>query len=509
MRIAIGHLAASVSLALCAQAMAQSSLEAAAGHEQLDWIEVSGEGFVKSSSGEPWIPHGYNYTTNNAGDDQRLIEEIWETEWPTVASDFREMAEREANLVRYHLQLGTYMTGPATTDEAALDRLEVLAQLAEENGLYLMLVGLGGYRVSAEPEWYAALDEQGRWDVQAMFWRAVAERMAKYPSVMSYDLINEPVAVGGNSREADWWTGELDGLSFVQRINLDGGGRSENEVAETWTRKMIDAIRSADTRHPITIGALPFPGYAFGPENAGRLLDFTSPHFYPNSDGKSVPQAVAEQLLLARAFAAAGKPVLVGETYPLQIGERGFEYFVRGAKQYATGFVSHYFGRTEPEHDPENLVQSVQLRALEQWVRLGPVLKQPAPGHIPLYRYAGPWDDRYDTREDAAGFGYAPSEELGALMSYQDGQGRALCEGVDADSGRYALYADCSLPDGVAFTRTLGWMPPAGETTSPVFRYSNGSADVFTRTRNDDAYAFRGFSYLGELGQFYAPSPPN
>jgi hypothetical protein len=415
------------------------------------------------------------------------------------------MADREANLVRLNLQLPAYVNDRTTMNGDALDRLEQVARLAEEEGIYLMIVGLGGYRESLEPAWYEALNEQDRWDVQAMFWRAVAERMAPYASVMSYDLVNEPVVVAGRDRETEWWTGELGGERFIQRINLEGNGRAAVEIAEAWTRKMIAAIRSVDERHLITIGNLSFPSSAFGPEHAGRLLDFASPHIYPNSEGKTIPEAVGEALELTAAFAAGGKPVLVGETYPLTISQAGLEYYVRAAKEHAVGFVSHYFGRTEPEHDRTNLVQSVQLSSLEQWIRLGPMLKRASPDRVPLHRFAGPWDHRYDTDQDAEGFGYEHAESLGELMSFQDGTGTALCEGVDETSGRYSLYAGCMLPEGVEFVRILGWMPPPAPSTSAVFRYRKESGELFTRIRDDAQYEFRGYSYAGELGRFYAP----
>lgn len=214
--------------------------------------------------------------------------------------------------------------------------------------------------------------------------RAVAERMAGYASVMAYDLVNESVAVGGDDRESEWWTGELDGLRYVQRINLRGNGRSQDEIAEAWTRKMIGAIREADTRHLITLGNLSDPDNAFGPDKAGQLLDFASPHIYPDSNGKSIAEAVDEAIAIAEAFAAAGKPVIVTETYTLTINETGLESFVRGARGSVAGFASHYFGLTESEHDETDFLESLHLAALRQWIRLGPVLKQAAPPRVPL-----------------------------------------------------------------------------------------------------------------------------
>lgn len=47
---------------------------------------AAGTAFIQSESRRPWIPFGYNYITSNRSDQQRLIEEIREGEWDTVAS---------------------------------------------------------------------------------------------------------------------------------------------------------------------------------------------------------------------------------------------------------------------------------------------------------------------------------------------------------------------------------------------------------------------------------------
>jgi hypothetical protein len=69
----------------------------------LDWIKVSTNkhGFVYASSGRPFIPWGFNYDRDYKS---RLLEDYWETEWPTVVEHFRQMKQLGANVVRVHLQ---------------------------------------------------------------------------------------------------------------------------------------------------------------------------------------------------------------------------------------------------------------------------------------------------------------------------------------------------------------------------------------------------------------------
>jgi branched-chain amino acid transport system permease protein len=80
------------------------------------------------------------------------------------------MRKLGANVVRIHLQFGTYMKEPDAFDEAALGRLRKMLDLAQETGLYLDLTGLSCYHLDHIPAWYDALDEKERWDVQARWW---------------------------------------------------------------------------------------------------------------------------------------------------------------------------------------------------------------------------------------------------------------------------------------------------------------------------------------------------
>src|SRR5262249_10395438 len=174
--------------------LAGTLLPAQAG--DLPWVAVSKDrrGFVLEPSGKPFVPWGFNYDHDEKG---RLLEDYWETEWEKVERDFRAMKALGANVVRIHLQLGKFLDGPGRPNEKALDRLAKQLPPAEEVGLYLDLTGLGCYHKADVPAWYDKLSEQGRWDVQAHFWRAVAARCADSHAVFCYDLMNEPVVPGG------------------------------------------------------------------------------------------------------------------------------------------------------------------------------------------------------------------------------------------------------------------------------------------------------------------------
>jgi len=177
-----------------------------------------GTHFVRAQSGAKFVAWGFNYDHDASG---RLLEDYWSGEWPAVVEDFKEMKALGANVVRIHLQVARFMKAPEKPDEASLRQLARLLKLAEENGLYLDITGLGCYHKQDVPEWYDAMGEAERWDVQALFWEAVAKTCAESPAVFCYDLMNEPILPGAGKKETAWLAGAFAGKHFVQRITLD------------------------------------------------------------------------------------------------------------------------------------------------------------------------------------------------------------------------------------------------------------------------------------------------
>ena len=197
-----------------------------------------------------------------------------------------------ANVVRLHLQVGTYMTSPREVDRGELGRLRKILDLAEEVGLYLDLTGLGCYHLDAIPAWFGKLPEDERWQVQARFWEAVAKTCAGHPAVFCYDLMNEPVIGEAKKGAHPWLLGELEGFYFVQRISNHPGDRSREEIAAAWVEKLVSAIRKHDREHLVTVGvipwALPFPG--------------AKPLFYAPDATRDLRPRPAEGALRARRY---------------------------------------------------------------------------------------------------------------------------------------------------------------------------------------------------------------
>ncbi len=318
-----------------------SQLSGRSTNESLSQISVSDDKsrFV-DEQGRTFRVWGVNYDHDDAG---ALIEDYWESDWPRVESDFAEIKGLGANVVRVHLQVAKFMSSPTEPNSAALKKLGELTQLAERSGLYLDITGLGCYHKADVPPWYDALDEAARWEVQAVFWRAVAETCRSSPAVFCFDLMNEPILPGAKA-ESEWLTGELAGKHFVQRITLDLKGRTREEVAEVWVKKMCDAIRGAGAKQMITVGVIPwshvFPGAKpifYAPRVHGPL-DFVSVHFYPKA-------GEVQKALDALEVYKIGKPVVIEELFPLACSiEEAAEFIERSE---ASGVVSFLLGQDD------------------------------------------------------------------------------------------------------------------------------------------------------------------
>ncbi len=323
------------------------SLNAKAFTQSLPRITLSSDKthFVEEATLKPFSPWGFNYL----GQMDHLAEEDWHTPegWQQVEQDFQEMKQLGANVVRWHLQVPTYLSAPDQVKPEQLARLTQLLDLAETTGLYLDLTGLNCFRLKNSPDWYDTLSEAERWSAQAFFWESIAQTCADRPVVFCYDLMNEPVIVPPKPEEHPWLTGELGGFHFVQRLTQDLDGRDQKQIAHDWSTRQVSAIRKHDTKTLTTVGVIP---WAFVWPKAESVFysqdhpfDFVSIHVYPKSGN-------LEQELAALKTYQIGRPLLIEETFPLACNMAEFKQFLNEANPQVNGWISHYFGSTPQEH---------------------------------------------------------------------------------------------------------------------------------------------------------------
>ncbi|MEZ6109824.1 MAG: cellulase family glycosylhydrolase [Pirellulaceae bacterium] len=329
----------------------------------LEWIRVSDDGmhFVGRDSGRKVVLWGANYDHDDAG---QLLEDYWHEHWETVVQDFQEMKALNLNVVRIHLQLAKFMDAADRPNMRNLQQLQRLVAMAEKTGLYLDVTGLGCYHKQDVPQWYDDLAEADRWNVQARFWREVANVCKTSPAVFCYDLMNEPI-LPGKKPETEWLAGELGGKHFVQCISLDLAGRTRTEVAQAWVKQMTSAIRQVDQDHLVTVGVIPwahvFKGAKplfYSPE-VGEPLDFVSVHFYPKKD------AVADALT-ALAVYDVGKPIVIEEIFPLHCGLEEADEFIKSSAKFTDGWISFYWGKTIDESEQQG---DLKAAIIAKWLR--------------------------------------------------------------------------------------------------------------------------------------------
>jgi hypothetical protein len=257
-----------------------------------------------------------------------------------VKREFAEMQAAGTTVARIHPELPRILTGPNNADPQALDQLRKLLQIAEKSGIHLKITGLACYKINDRAAWYDSLDEQKRWKTQAFYWETIAQICAESPAVFAYDLVNEPAAAG--KLVDGWYTGRMGDVEFCQRLTLEPGDRTGDVIFREWTKQMVAAIHKYDQAHLVTMGMLPFPGTY---KAAAEHLDFVSPHLYPKT-GK-----VDDELRLLQKF-DWGKPIVIGETFPLNCSVEDERDFLLKSREFAHGWIGHW-----PDESPAELVE--------------------------------------------------------------------------------------------------------------------------------------------------------
>lgn len=333
------------------------------GARAMDRVRVSPDGrnFELTPSGVKFVPWGLNYDHDR---DHRLLEEYWDNEWPMIEADFAEIKAYGANVVRVHPEISVFMLAPDKPNPHALAQFARLLKLAEKHELYLDITGASCYREKDVPAWYDALSEEARWDAQAVHWESLAKVCANSPAVFCYDLMNEPVVPAPGEKAKSWYLEPFAGMAFTQRISLDTQGRSQEEIALAWIRKLTAAVRKHDTNAMITVGLLDWslPGHerytGFDPVKTGPEVDFVSVHIYPAS-GK-----IDEALETLKKY-DVGKPIVLEEVFPLACTVDEMKDYVERTRPVADGWISFYWGATIEEYE----------MAAEHDQRVGPWLK--------------------------------------------------------------------------------------------------------------------------------------
>lgn len=299
----------------------------------------------------------------NWGRQDVMLETLWDTDWNSVAEDFEEMKNYGANTVRLPLQYQAFMKDPNTPDKHALEKLKQLVRVAEDNTLYLIVCGLNAFVKEDQPDWYNNLTDPQRWNTQAIFWEAVASVITESPSVLSYDLMNEPVVAVNPDK--GWLPGDgFGGFFFVQNIALRPTS-SHEETMRHWITKMSRAIRKKDNKHLITVGFLPFTTFS----QYSADLSLMTVHLYPKSNEKDKDTAILKKFV-------SEKPLVISEIFPMNCSANELQQFILKNNEHVSGWVWHYNGKTLEELESSTTISdAVYKSALLKFIEMAPSQK--------------------------------------------------------------------------------------------------------------------------------------
>jgi len=359
-RLAATAVLAAVLLSLVAGPSSAAGAGAAGPSAGLPKVRVSsdGRGF-ETPHGRPFAPFGVNYFRPGTG----WAPQVWKQFDPeAVRRDFRTMQEMGVNCVRVFLTLGSFYPEAGRLAPEALATFDRFLAIAETHHIYVHPTG---------PDHWEGLPAWSRGDRVAResylvaletFWRLFAARYRGRHVLFAYDLLNEPHVPWRSEavrrKWADWlaeryasaeaatkaWglaegSGEGGALSDVpipdpthpaSRRRLLDYQHFRESLADDWTRRQAEAIRSADPDALVTVGFIQWSVpvllprvdlySGFRPSRQARFLDFLSVHFYPLARGAYAYEGeAAEQRNLAyleavvREVARPGKPVVLGE----------------------------------------------------------------------------------------------------------------------------------------------------------------------------------------------------
>lgn len=263
-----------------------------------------------------------------------------------------------ANSMRIPLELQQVMISPTRVRARTLLALQRLLGLARSDGIYLDITGDLAWRPGRVPAWYDRLPWRARWRVQARFWVAVAHAAASSPAVLCYELTSEPIVASTPGYYYAW----IGHWSFVQSI-APAQGADADLLARSWTRAMARAVRSQDDR-PVTIGMLPVTTGPFAPANVWSLLDMLVVHEYPATGQDAAAASIVG------AFAASGKPVLLGETFMLADDAVTQRAFLLDTIRDTVGAFEFFDGHGLDAGKPRSLADALYDASLGQFLAL-------------------------------------------------------------------------------------------------------------------------------------------
>lgn len=318
-------------------------------------VDPNGQRFVEAKSGQPFVPFGTNYYDPNTGWSPKIWQQF---NVERVTYQFGVMNKLGVNCARVFLTAATFQPDVNTINRDALAKLDAMIKIARDANVRLILTGPDHWEGSPEywkPDRYAGENALTALD---NFWRTIGRRYKGNPTILAWDLLNEPempwfvegwqpqwnawLTAKYNNREGlkAAWGDELGADEQMDAIKVpEDVAKKDNlrlldwqlfreHLADNWVKRQVDVLRKADPTHMITIGYIQWsfpvvrPGNpsvysAFNPHRQAQWLDFVSVHFYPLMgqpfDSRESWQKNLAYLQTMLAYCQTEKPLVLGE----------------------------------------------------------------------------------------------------------------------------------------------------------------------------------------------------
>lgn len=300
--------------------------------------------------GRRFLPIGANYFDPASG----WAPKIWSRFDPQrVQRQLRQIADAGFTTVRIFLDTALLNPEPDIYSDEGFAQVRRMTDLAAAADLRIIYSGPNGWEGRARHAWGDVFGDESVLDARCELWRQIMKRLGDEPTVMAWDLFNEPSVGWPRPEHADHhWLGARrrawrafasehlgadPGEAFPQ-VESDGQDPQVyacyvqflEYLSERWVRRQCEAIREGGARQLVTFGmhqsSIPvyLPGrYAYGgfnPTRVGRYLDYMSVHFYPMLPDVDVgmvepyyTQRRGYVEIVARGAHVAGKPLVIEE----------------------------------------------------------------------------------------------------------------------------------------------------------------------------------------------------
>mgnify|MGYP000004235166 CR=1 FL=1 len=335
------------------------------------WIELNPDcrtALRERGTGRPFMAVGVNYFDPHVGWAPKLWQQFDEQK---VRRHLRMVSEQGFNTIRVFLTLQSFHRDPGEVCPEGEALFRRLLAICRELDLRVIpsgpdhWEGMPSWRVSADdgrglPDWLRTdpFADETVLAADEAWWKAFAGRFAECPTILAWDVLNEP-AVPWNSphmkpRWNRWLQAEYGSTEAVARawgLPADQVGpwgsiehppavaargdqrlydyqRFRTSLGGAWARRMVEAIRQADRGHMVTIGHVQWavPVYLESVAQYAGIdaratagdVDFVSVHFYPlamprvcqSPEGTLANRVYLETLL---QYCSTGKPLMLGE----------------------------------------------------------------------------------------------------------------------------------------------------------------------------------------------------